>query len=135
MALGGVMLPMGGRKGMGLAVCMDVFGGVLSGSAFAGGVTGPYDTNKAADVGHFLVAAKADLFMGLEEFKERMDTLYLSVVGSERAEGVKRIYFPGEREQNCRREREERGIPMVHAEIDALNAEAAMVGLENLVVS
>ena len=43
---GGVMLPMGGPKGSGLAVMMDVFSGVLSGSAFAGHVAGPYDASK-----------------------------------------------------------------------------------------
>ncbi|OAX85008.1 hypothetical protein ACJ72_00600 [Emergomyces africanus] len=51
-ALKGVMLPMGGPKGSGLAIMMDVFSGVLSGSAFAGHVTGPYDPSKQADVGH-----------------------------------------------------------------------------------
>ncbi len=40
-ALGGVMLPMGGPKGSALAIMMDVFSGVLSGSEFAGGVTNP----------------------------------------------------------------------------------------------
>jgi len=52
-ALDGVMLPMGGPKGSALAIMMDVFSGVLSGSAFAGGVTNPYDPSKPADVGHF----------------------------------------------------------------------------------
>lgn len=32
---GGVMLPMGGPKGSALSIMMDVFSGVLSGSAFA----------------------------------------------------------------------------------------------------
>lgn len=53
-ALEGVMLPMGGPKGSALAVMMDVFSGVLSGSAFGGNVTNPYDPSKPADVGHFL---------------------------------------------------------------------------------
>ncbi|KAG0158530.1 hypothetical protein PDIDSM_6045 [Penicillium digitatum] len=68
-ALRGVMLPMGGPKGSALSVMMDVFSGVLSGSAFAGHVTNPYDDPKPADVGHFLVAIKPDLFMTIEEFK------------------------------------------------------------------
>ena len=72
MALEGVMLPMGGPKGSALAVMMDVFSGVLSGSAFAGGVTGPYDMSGPGGVGHFLVAIKPDLFVSLEEFRERM---------------------------------------------------------------
>lgn len=131
-ALGGVMLPMGGPKGSALAIMMDVFSGVLSGSAFAGHVTGPYDPSKPADVGHFLMAIKPDLFMSLDEFRERMQYLYERVVGSEKAAGVERIYFPGEIEQLNQKEREKTGIPLVQAEIDALNAEAEKVGVEAL---
>ncbi|KNG91659.1 malate/L-lactate dehydrogenase [Aspergillus nomiae NRRL 13137] len=111
-ALEGVMLPMGGPKGSALAVMMD-----------------------PADVGHFLVAIKPDLFMGLDDFKERMDYLYQRVVGSEKMAGVDRIYYPGEIEQITREERVKTGIPFVQAEIDALNKEADKVGLEHLVVS
>jgi len=134
-ALEGVMLPMGGPKGSALAVMMDVFSGVLSGSAFAGHVTGPYDPSKPADVGHFLVAIKPDLFMDLEDFKERMDYLHQRVVGSEKAAGVDRIYFPGEIEQLRMKERMKTGIPFVEAEIIALNAEAERVGSKPLAVS
>ncbi|CAJ2500610.1 Uu.00g034630.m01.CDS01 [Anthostomella pinea] len=133
-ALEGVMQPMGGPKGSGLAVMMDVFSGVLSGSAFAGEVRGPYDPSKPSDVGHFLVAIKPDLFMSLEEFRGRMDYLYQRVVGSDRAAGVDRIYFPGEIEQLRQEEREKTGIPLVQAEIDALNEEARKVGKPALVV-
>ncbi|OTB04456.1 hypothetical protein M426DRAFT_22852 [Hypoxylon sp. CI-4A] len=133
-ALGGVMLPMGGPKGSALAIMMDVFSGVLSGSAFAGGVTGPYDTSKPSDVGHFFVAIKPDLFMSLEDFKERMDFLHQKVVNADKAAGVDRIYFPGEIEQLTQEEREKSGIPLVQAEIDALNEEAKKVGKPLLVV-
>ncbi|ROT34703.1 Malate/L-lactate dehydrogenase [Sodiomyces alkalinus F11] len=131
-ALRGVMLPMGGPKGSGLAIMMDVFSGVLSGSAFAGHVTGPYDASKPADVGHFLVAIKPDLFMSLDEFRDRMAYLYQRVVGSDKAAGVDRIYFPGEIEQLTQEEREKTGIPFVQAEIDALNEEAARVGVDHV---
>lgn len=131
-ALRGVMLPMGGPKGSALAVMMDVFSGVLSGSAFAGGVTNPYDPSKEADVGHFLVAIKPDLFMDLEEFKGRMDYLYQRVVGCERMEGVERIYFPGEIEQVTEEVRRREGIPYVGAEIEKLNEEADRVGVEHI---
>ncbi|KAL2069800.1 hypothetical protein VTL71DRAFT_14479 [Oculimacula yallundae] len=128
-ALDGVMLPMGGPKGSALSVMMDVFSGVLSGSAFAGGVTGPYDTSgKEADVGHFLVAIKPDLFMSLEDFKERMGVLYEKVVGCERMKGVDRIYFPGEIEQDMCEERLKSGIPFVQSEIEVLNKEAEIAG-------
>nr|OQO28305.1 hypothetical protein B0A51_05424 [Rachicladosporium sp. CCFEE 5018] len=131
-ALQGVMLPMGGPKGSALAVMMDVFSGVLSGSAFAGGVTNPYDPSKPANVGHFIVAMKPDLFMDLAEFKERMQVLYRKVVGCEKMAGVERIYFPGELEQIEEVKRRREGIPLVQAEVDALNGEAAKVGVEQL---
>jgi LDH2 family malate/lactate/ureidoglycolate dehydrogenase len=126
---GGVMLPMGGPKGSGLAVMMDVFSGVFSGSAFAGDVVGPYEKEnmKESNVGHFLVAIKPDLFMSLDEFRERMTHLYKKVVESEKMDGVERIYFPGEIEQLVQEEREKTGIPFVEAEVDTLNAEAEMV--------
>ncbi|PYI32510.1 Malate/L-lactate dehydrogenase [Aspergillus indologenus CBS 114.80] len=133
-ALHGVMLPMGGPKGSALAIMMDVFSGVLSGSAFAGHVTGPYDPTRAADVGHFIVAVKPDLFMGLDEFKARMDYLYQRVVGGEKMQGVERIYYPGEIELEMRERRLAEGIPLAKAEIEALNREAELVGVEGLTV-
>jgi LDH2 family malate/lactate/ureidoglycolate dehydrogenase len=133
-ALEGVMLPIGGPKGSALAIMMDVFSGVFSGSAFAGNVTGPYDLSKQADVGHFLVAIKPDLFMGLDEFKERMDYLYRQVVDSDKMDGIDRIYFPGELEQLNEEERLKSGIPYVEDEIVALNAEAEKVGSPPLLI-
>lgn len=97
-------------------------------------MTGPYDPSKPSDVGHFLVAIKPDLFLGLDEFRQRMDYLYRRVVGSGRAAGVDRIYFPGEIEQLTQEERERTGIPFVRAEIDALNEEARRVGADPIVV-
>ncbi|THX07502.1 Malate/L-lactate dehydrogenase [Aureobasidium pullulans] len=134
-ALEGVMLPMGGPKGSALSIMMDVFSGVLSGSAFAGHVTNPYDPSKPADVGHFLIALKPDLFLSSEEFKERMEYLYNRVINCEKMAGVDRIYFPGEIEQLTEAERRNSGIPYVEAEIEALNAEARRVGAPDLVVS
>lgn len=130
---GGVMLPMGGPKGSALAIMMDVFSGVLSGSAFAGHVKGPYDASaEPADVGHFLVVIKPDLFLDAAEFKERMQYLYQRVVTSEPMAGVERIYFPGEIEQITEVKRRETGIPFAAAEIQALNEEAAACGVEPL---
>ncbi|RMZ75972.1 hypothetical protein DV737_g5040, partial [Chaetothyriales sp. CBS 132003] len=131
-ALEGVMLPMGGPKGSALAIMMDVFSGVLSGSAFAGHVTNPYDPSKPADVGHFLVAIKPDLFLSLDEFKARMDYLYQRVVGSQKRPDVDRIYFPGEMEQITQDRREREGIPYAEAEVTALNEEARKSIIERI---
>lgn len=131
-ALRGVMLPMGGPKGSALSIMMDVFSGVLSGSAFAGQVANPYDPSRPADVGHFLVAIKPDLFMSLEDFKSRMEYLYQRVVTADKMPGVDRIYFPGEIEQIAHEKRLAEGIPLTDAEIAGLNREAELVGVPSL---
>lgn len=133
-ALEGVMLPMGGPKGSALSIMMDVFSGVFSGSAFAGHVTNPYDPSRPADVGHFLVAIKPDLFMDLKDFKQRMQYLYDRVVGSAKMAGIERIYFPGEVEQLTHEERMKTGIPYVETEITALDKEAELVGSKKIEV-
>ncbi|PGH17272.1 hypothetical protein AJ80_04914 [Polytolypa hystricis UAMH7299] len=128
---GGSMVPMGGPKGVGLAIMMDVFSGVFSGSAFAGDVVGPYDTEnpREADVGHFMVAMRPDLWMDMEEFKKRLEVLYQRVVGSEKVEGVERVYFPGEIEWEMEKRRKVEGIPYTRGEIEMLNREADKVGV------
>jgi len=78
--------------------------------------------------GIFFVVVRPDLFMDLEEFRDRMGVLYDRVVGCEKMKGVERIYFPGEIEQVTHEERLKTGIPFVEAEIEALNKEAELVG-------
>lgn len=113
-------------------ITRDVFSGVLSGSAYAGHVAGPYDPSRPGDVGHFIVAMKPDLFMSTDEFKSRMRYLYERVVGSEKMAGVDRIYFPGEIEIARREERLKSGIPYAAAEIETLNKEAEAAGVAPL---
>jgi LDH2 family malate/lactate/ureidoglycolate dehydrogenase len=134
-ALEGVMLPMGGPKGSALSIMMDVFSGVLSGSAYGGHVGGPYDFSKPADVGHFLVAIKPNLFMDIATFKSRMEYLYQRVVTSEKMAGVDRIYFPGEIELLNKEKRMAEGIPFTEAEIATMNKEAELAGVDKLVFS
>lgn len=110
-----------------------MFSGVLSGSAFAGGVTNPYDASKPSDVGHFFIAIKPDLFTDLEEFRSRMQVLYDKVHGSKKMAGVDRIYFPGEIEQLTEEKRTKEGISFTTSEVNTLNAEAERVGSPHLV--
>lgn len=107
---------------------MEVFSGVLFESAFAGHVTNPYNPSKLVDVGHFLVAIGPDLFLSLEHIKERMDYLFKRVKNSDRMVGVDEIFFPGELERIMKEQRLRTGIPLVQAEVEALNKEAYQVG-------
>jgi LDH2 family malate/lactate/ureidoglycolate dehydrogenase len=135
-ALGGVVLPIGGYKGSGLSMLMDILGGVISGAAFAGMVADQYKVyDRAQDVGHFFLALRPDLFMPMAEYRERMDTLIARVRASPRAEGFAEILIPGEPEARLEAQHRHTGIPYAPNEIAALQAEAERSHVAPLAVS
>lgn len=130
---GGVVLPIGGPKGSGLAMMMDIFAGVMSGSAFAGGVNDQYKVmDQPQDVGHWFLCFRPEIFLdgGMEEFQQRMDVLVQMVRGCKKAAGFERIYISGEVEAEVQQRREAEGIPLTHGEVEALHELADQAGVD-----
>lgn len=126
----GVVLPMAGPKGSALSMMMDIFGGVFSGSAFAGEVTNhTVDYEKPSNVGHFLMAIRPNLFMSETEFRDRMDHLVTKVKGGRKAAGFNEILISGEPEARKEAERLRTGIALPQAELEAVIAEAGQHGI------
>lgn len=124
-ALKGVVLPIGGPKGSGIATMMDIFGGVLSGASFAGGVNDQYkNLSDPQGVGHWFLVFKPDAFLdgSKEELHARMDEEMRAIRGCEKAAGVERIYTSGEIEAELEVKRRNEGIPFTRGEVDALHA-------------
>jgi LDH2 family malate/lactate/ureidoglycolate dehydrogenase len=120
-ALGGVLLPIGGPKGSGLSMLMDILGGVLSGAAFAGEVGNQYeDYDRPQDVGHLIIAMRPDLFLSGDEVRERMDRLIERIRACPRADGVDEILIPGEPEARLEHERLAGGIPYRRTDLQPL---------------
>ncbi|KAL2068490.1 hypothetical protein VTL71DRAFT_14827 [Oculimacula yallundae] len=132
-ALRGVVLPIGGPKGSGLAMMMDIFGGLLSGAAFGGAVVDMNkkgNENKVQDVGHWFLVFRPDVFLegGKEDYLKRMDELMQKVRGCEKADGVDMIYISGEIEARLEAKRTKEGIPYTPGEINTLHALAKEAG-------
>jgi len=135
-ALKGVVLPIGGPKGSGLSMLMDIFSGVLSGAAFAGDVADQYKVyDRPQNVGHFFLAMRPDLFVPMAEYRARMDTLVERIRACPKAEGFSEILLPGEIEAREEEKRRKTGIPYGAAEIETLQQEAARIGVARLAVS
>jgi LDH2 family malate/lactate/ureidoglycolate dehydrogenase len=135
-ALGGVVLPIGTYKGSGISMMMDIFGGVISGAAFAGMVGDQYKAfDRPQDVGHFFLAMRPDLFMTEGQFRARMDTLIERCRAVPKAEGFDEILIPGEPEARLEAKHRKSGIPYSPADIAPLNEEAARAGVQRLPVS
>jgi LDH2 family malate/lactate/ureidoglycolate dehydrogenase len=135
-ALGGVVLPIGGYKGSGLAMLMDIFGGVISGANYGGEVGDQYKVyDRPQDVGHFFLAMRPDLFVPEADYRNRMDTLIERVHGCPTAQGVDEVLVAGEPELRHEAERRRRGIPYSANEVATLQEEAARAGVASLAVS
>lgn len=109
---GGALLPMAGPKGYGLAVMIEVFSALLVGAAVGKDVGYALINEQRENIGHFMLAIDIDKFRPLEEFKAAVDKYYEMIKYSERAEGVKEIFLPGEIEAKITRQRLEAGIPL-----------------------
>ena len=106
-----------------MAMMMDIFGGLLSGAAFAGGVNDQYKVlDRPQGVGHWFMVFRPEVFLdSQEEYLHRMDLLLNRVRTSEPAAGVEKIYTPGETEQLKEEEQRAKGIPFSQSEVEALH--------------
>jgi LDH2 family malate/lactate/ureidoglycolate dehydrogenase len=113
-ALKGLLAPIGGYKGYGIALAIDFLCGVLTGSNYGTHFPGFLADNMIdpTDVGSIFAAVNIESFMDLPEFTATMDRAIQEVKTSKRADGVKRIYLPGEIEFEMKTERLANGIPI-----------------------
>jgi LDH2 family malate/lactate/ureidoglycolate dehydrogenase len=108
--LGGYSEELGGHKGSGLALVIDVICGILSGASWGHHVK--YTTTKNANVGHALIAIDISKFMKLEEFCERLEQMISEIKALKKAPWVKNIWIPGERSWLTMQTRLRIGIPL-----------------------
>ena len=92
-ALKGSLLPIGGYKGYGLSMFVDIFAGMLTGSHYAGEVKNLSKMEEDSGNGHLFVVIDLDKFMTDEEKKERIAHFYNAVKACGE-EG--KIFMPGE---------------------------------------
>ncbi len=128
----GMLLPVGGHKGFGLAMIFDLLCGPLVGGAWSSGVAGLSlpDHARPQNVGHLFMALDVAQFRPFPAFVEEID-LYIDLVhASPRAPGVERIYVPGEIESEMAESRRRDGIPIDSNILDDLAVLAKEFSLE-----
>lgn len=133
-ALAGLLAPVGGYKGYGLAVIIEALAGVLTGALFARDI--PRAGLESSEVfypyhvGHFFGALDIGCFLSIAEYKARMDRLIGQIRSTALAKGVDRVYLPGEIEFEHHERRLREGIPTSYAVVRELKRLAEELGLE-----
>lgn len=123
-ALKGSLLPIGGYKGYGLSMFVDIFAGMLTGSHYAGGVKNLSKMDEDSGNGHLFVVIDLDKFMSADDKRERIAHFYDAVMDC----GEKgKIFMPGEIEYNKLRQ-SKNSILISQKQFDEVNAVAQEVG-------
>jgi L-2-hydroxycarboxylate dehydrogenase (NAD+) len=129
----GLLLPIGGYKGSGLALVLGLLAGTLNGAAFGRDVIDfNADDENACDNGHFIIALDVSRFLPLVDFTAEIDRHVRDLRGSQRLPGVDAIRLPGEQRHTRRADRVKNGVPMVAELIAQLDKLADELGVRRL---
>jgi LDH2 family malate/lactate/ureidoglycolate dehydrogenase len=131
-ALEGALLPIGQHKGSGMIVANEVLCGALAGAKFSFEVSPALvmgaDHHDSWKCGHFVQAFDPDAFGERAAFQRRTSELAAALRAAPKAEGVERIYMPGEIEAELSAQRQRDGLPIAAATLEALDAVAREAG-------
>lgn len=129
----GLLLPIGGYKGYGLALVFGLLAGTLNGAAMGRDVVDfNNDDTTPTNTGHVIVAINIAKFRAPAEFKRSVDELIRDIRGSKRLPGIEAIRLPGEQSHAKREARTKHGIPLPAPLLRSLNQLAAELKIEAL---
>ena len=125
-ALDGFLLPIGGYKGYGLALIVDLFAGLLSGAAYLTHVESWSEhPERAQNLGHFFIAIDTERLGSREWLAERMADFAAIVHDTPRADPAVPVRLPGEIELDTLERRRREGIPLPDDQLAQLETLAA----------
>ncbi|MBI2941102.1 MAG: Ldh family oxidoreductase [Chloroflexi bacterium] len=129
-AIDGLLLPIGGFKGAGLAMIMGILSSMLSGASYGTELGNMVDGPKPGQDGHFVAAIRVGAFEDVARFKARVDAAIQEIHNCRLAPGFDRVYAPGEREHLNRIAYRRAGIPLNPVALADLRRVAAERGVE-----
>jgi LDH2 family malate/lactate/ureidoglycolate dehydrogenase len=111
-AMNGLLMPLGGYKGSGLAMMAEIFCAVLGGGAMSTQLGGIRIQGRPTRVSQCFLALDVRRFMPLEIFEARMQELVGLIKSSAPAKGFEEVLVAGEPEWRSEEGRKADGIPI-----------------------
>jgi LDH2 family malate/lactate/ureidoglycolate dehydrogenase len=127
-AIDGCLLPMGGPKGSGLAIIVDIFAGILSGARYGRDLKSFHELEGPTGVGAMCIAIDVARFMPLERFAGLVHQYGANIKTCKRRDGVDEILLPGEVELRKEEKARKEGVDVPEQVVEALNTLLAKKG-------
>jgi LDH2 family malate/lactate/ureidoglycolate dehydrogenase len=125
----GMLMPLGGYKGSGLAMMVEILCSVLSAGAMSTEVGGIRFRGKTVRVSQMFMAIDIARFMPVEEFTARVEHLVKLMKTTPTAPGYDEVLVAGDPEWRMEAERLRNGIPVEPGNWDMLSKTAARVNV------
>jgi LDH2 family malate/lactate/ureidoglycolate dehydrogenase len=125
----GLLTPLGGYKGSGLALMVEILCGVLSGDGMSTQVGGIRTAGRRGRTGQIFMGIDVARFMPLEQFQDRMRWLIENVKSAAPAAGYDEVLVAGEPEWRAEEARRHEGIPIAEGLWERLSAAAARLNV------
>ena len=108
------LIPIGGYKGFGLLLMVDMFSSMLVGMPSGDQVTGMFGNDLAEKrfLGHFFMAIRISAFHDLDEFKGDLQNNVDKIRQQPRMNADVPVYAPGDPEKAQMKQRMKQGIPV-----------------------
>jgi LDH2 family malate/lactate/ureidoglycolate dehydrogenase len=128
-AVRGLPMPLGGYKGSGLAMMVEILCGVLGGGAMSTEVGGIRVRGKPTRVSQTFVGIDVSRFMPPNAFTERVEMLVKTVKSSAPAKGYCEVLVAGDPEWRAEAERQRHGISLGQGTWESLSQTADRLGV------
>ena len=112
--LGGIGEALGGYKGFGYALAVELLSAALQDGNYGKDLNGKdANGNKVPyHLGHFFIAIDTNHFLGEELCRKKAGDIIRKIRASKKAPGAERIYTAGEKEYLVWQDRKDKGVPI-----------------------
>jgi LDH2 family malate/lactate/ureidoglycolate dehydrogenase len=128
-ALKGLISPLGGYKGSGLAMLVEILCAVLGGGAMTTELGGIRVRGRNMRASQMFLGIDVSRFLPLEEFTARMERLVEEIKSTPPAKDYEEVLVAGEPEWRTERERRTAGIPLEQGTWKSLTDTASRLGV------
>ena len=128
-AVKGMLMPLGGYKGSGLGMMVEILCAVLAGSAMANEVGGIRVAGKPSRTSQMFLAIDIARFIPIEEFTGRLEKLIAIIKSTPSAADYSEVLVAGDPEWRMEAERKANGIPVEEGNWKELCATAERLGV------
>ena len=133
--LGGIGEALGGYKGYGYAMIVELLSAVLQDGNYGKALNGVGENGEKVPyhLGHFFIAIDTDHFLGEDVCRKKTGDIIRAVRASKKAPGCDHIYSAGEKEYLVWQERKNSGVPINEAVQKEMSAVRDEYGLTQYV--